>query len=83
MYPAFPLTCFGRQELKRAAALDAKAMAMDEDRVKAMEKLVALRLAEADAVVDSLETAQKQATAASEEWEVSGCGAVNLMQRPT
>ena len=49
------------QELKRAAMLDARALGLEEERLKAVERDLLLRLKEADAALDALEAAQRGA----------------------
>jgi hypothetical protein len=47
------------KELRRAGALDARAIALEEDRLRAMEGVLLGRLREADAALDALEAAHR------------------------
>ncbi len=47
------------QELRRAAALDTRALQLEEERLRAMESVLVNRLREADAALDALEAAHQ------------------------
>jgi hypothetical protein len=47
------------QELRRAALLDARSLALEEERLRGVERDLVARLKEPDAALDALETAQR------------------------
>lgn len=48
-------------ELRRAASLDARALGLEEERLRGVERDLVMRLKEADAALDALEAAQRGA----------------------